>query len=111
MAKRIMLVEGLDGQVELLTDRVVIHRQGLLNAIKYGLNSQREIPLAAISEVVFHPASALRFGTIEFVRSGRSTEERKANNSMVKFGRKSASGFKILKEKVFELIEQVHKNK
>lgn len=111
MAKRIMIVQGLDGEVELMTDRVVIYRHGLVNALKYGLNAQREIPLAAISEVVYHPATSMRFGTIEFVRSGRSSDERKSANSMVKFGRKHAKGFSMLKEKTFELIEQIHQRR
>ena len=111
MAKRIMSVEGLDGQVELRTDRVVIYRRGLLNALKYGLNAQREIPLAAVSEVVFHPATALRFGTIEFVRSGRSSDEKKSSNSTVKFGRKNAEAFHAMKEKTFELIEKIHQQR
>ena len=106
MSKLIMRVEGMDGQVELLSDRVVIYRKGLFNAMKFGLNAQREIPLSAISEVVFKPA-AMQFGQIEFVRSGRSTDEKKMlNASAVRFGRRRNQEFQMLKEKVFALIEQ-----
>ena len=57
MSKVLLRVEGMDGQIELLADRVVIHRAGLWNAVKYGLNAKREIPLGAISEVVFQTSN------------------------------------------------------
>lgn len=108
MVKVIMRVDGLDGQIALLADRVVIRRDGLWNAIKYGFNSQREIPLAAISEVAFRDAGSLRFGEIEFVRSGRSIEEKKsAKTGAVRFNKKSQQEFYTLKEKIFELMEQL----
>ncbi len=106
MAKIIMHVEGLDGQVDLLPDRVVIHRKGLWSAFKHGLNAKSEIPLGAISEVAYRPAS-IQMGQIEFVRSGRSTNERKsANATAVAFNRKKNKEFEALKEKIFELLDQ-----
>lgn len=108
MAKVIMRVVGMDGQVDLLPDRVVITRPGLLNALKFGFNSQREIPISAISEIDFRKAGALTFGELEFVRSGRSTEEKKKKNqSAVKFRKGSNQAFEDLKEKVFEMMEQI----
>ena len=108
MAKVLARVEGLDGQIELLPDRIVISREGLWNAIKYGFNSRREIPLGAISEVMFRGGSALRFGEIEFVRSGRSTDEKKSSKqSTVRFGKVKNQEFEVFKEKVFVLMEKV----
>ena len=66
-----MYIEGLNGQVELLPDRVVIHRKGLWNAFTYGLNAKREIPLGALSEVALKPAGRLTFGEIEFVSNAQ----------------------------------------
>lgn len=107
MAKVLMRVEGMDGQVELCADRVIIRRDGMLNVFKYGLNARREIPLSAISEVAFKPAGTLVFGEIEFVRSGRSGEEKvNRDYSTVKFGRKKNHEFEVLKEKAFTLIEE-----
>jgi hypothetical protein len=110
MAKSIMFVEGFDGNVELMTDRVVIHRPGIWNMLKYGMNSKREIPLIAISEVVFKPPLLLGMGSIEFVRGGRSqSEHTKTNYSLVKFKKKKLFEFEELKEKIFELMEaQAH---
>lgn len=111
MPKTIMKVEGMDGQVELMSDRVVIHRAGLWNAMKFGMNAKREIPLSAISEVAFRPAG-LKFGEIEFVRSGRSTDEKKQlNANAVRFNRKKNKEFEEMKEKVFHMIDQYSRSR
>ncbi|MDX2113168.1 MAG: hypothetical protein SFW63_05505 [Alphaproteobacteria bacterium] len=104
MAKLLMRVKGFDGEVELLSDRIVITRPGIFNMFKFGLNARNEIPLAAISEVTFKPPLMLGMGSIEFVRSGRSSDERKGNSSLVKFKKANAKQFEMLKEKAFELI-------
>lgn len=107
MAKVLIKAMGMDGQVYLLTDRVVIKREGLMNMFKYGMNATREIPLGAISEVAFRAATGFRFGEIEFVRSGRSTDEKKQkSNSAVRFNKKNSATFEALKEKVFEIMNQ-----
>ena len=112
MVKPIMYVEGMDGQVELLPDRVVVHRKGLWNAFKFGLTSRREIPLGAISEVGFKPPSMITFGEIEFVRSGRSSGDRaRTNPNAVKFPRKKQAEFERLKEKVFTMLEHLSRQK
>ncbi len=107
MAKRVAYIEGFDGQIELMSDRVIIHRQGMWNMFKYGLNARREIPLAAISEIVFRPPLLLGLGRIEFVRSGRSPDEhKKTNYSAVKFKKGDLRKFEALKEKIFELMQE-----
>ncbi len=115
MAKRIMFVEGFDGHVELMTDRIIIHRPGIWNIFKFGVNSKREIPLMAISEVVIRQPLLLGMGSIEFVRSGRSQSEHTTlNYSLVKFKRPKQPEFEMLKEKIFtllnELAQQQHSN-
>lgn len=107
MSKRIMYIAGVDGQVELLTDRVIIHRNGVWNVLKYGMNSTREIPLGAISEVAFKESTSLWLGYIEFIRSGRAADElKKKNYSKVTFKKMHNAKFKKLKEKTFELLDQ-----
>ena len=107
MAKVIMKVAGLDGQVMLLADRVVITREGILNMLSHGFNSKREIPLMAISEVIFKTPTLFQMGHIEFVRSGRSADERKTTKqSTVKFRKSQVDHFEAFKEKIFELMEQ-----
>ncbi len=110
--KAIMYVEGLDGQIELLPDRVIIHRKGVVNTLFFGFNSRREIPLGQVSEVMFRDATRIKFGIIEFVRSGRSSAERKdSTQCIVKFNRATARRFEKLKDKTFELIEKNNKAK
>ncbi|MGE0754946.1 MAG: hypothetical protein AB7L92_07265 [Alphaproteobacteria bacterium] len=107
MAKRIMQVQGFDGVVTLLSDRVVIERPGAWNFFKYGFNSKREIPLSAVSEVVLKPPLLLGMGSIEFVRMGRSENERlKTNYSLVKFKKLNYHNFEMLKEKIFEIMDE-----
>lgn len=107
MAKVIIKAMGIDGQIYVLSDRVVIKREGLWNMLKYGMNATREIPLGAISEVAFRAAGTFNFGEIEFVRSGRSMEEKKkSGSSAVRFNKKSGPQFTALKEKVFEIMNQ-----
>lgn len=102
-----MKVTGVDGQIELLADRVVIHRTGIINIFKHGLNSKREIPLGMISEVSFKSPSFMGFGEIEFIRSGSNTNAKnQVNQASVKFSGKELVAFEALKEKVFEMINQ-----
>jgi hypothetical protein len=112
MGKRIMMVEGMDGQIELLADRVVIHRQGLWNMFKYGMNARREIPLGAISEVSFRDANAIMFGQIDFMRAGgRIESKKKGSDTAVKFNRQRQPEFMKLKEQLFEMIDQYARNR
>lgn len=104
VAKSIMKVIGSDGQIELMSDRVVITRAGLWNVFKYGFNTKKEIPLSAITTVNFRDANALRFGEIDFSYAGRSQFDAKQN--MVIFSRKHQEEFIALKEAIFELMEE-----
>ena len=104
MGKTLMHVKGNDGQIELMTDRVIIHRRGILNAFKYGFNTHHEIPLVSISSVHFRDATVLRMGEIGFDHAGRSQTNQRQNN--VVFGKKRHREFLMLKEKIFELMQQ-----
>ncbi|MDE3060311.1 MAG: hypothetical protein KGJ06_04810, partial [Pseudomonadota bacterium] len=115
MAKPIMTLKGMDGHIDLLADRVVIHREGLWNALKFGFNSRREIPISAISEVVFKPANFFRWGEIEFVRSGRSRDDEKTskriNYNAVRFKKDQNEAFETFKEKAFQLLNEINKQR
>lgn len=105
MGKVLMYVEGIDGQVELMSDRVIVHRKGLLNSLKHGGNARHEIPLASISGVDFQDATMLKQGMIDFDHAGKRSSGVKGRNS-VKFGKKQHDQFYRLKEKIFELISK-----
>ncbi len=110
MATTLMKIQGLDGTIELMNDRVVISRSGLLNSLKFGTNSRREIPVGMISEVLFRAPSLLTMGEIEFIRSGSNAStvngKKVANLNLVKFNKKNVAEFEALKEKIFELINK-----
>jgi len=105
-AKILMQAEGIYGTIALTTDRVVIKRPGLINFFRYGKYASREIPLSAISEVIFTAPTILTVGEIEFVRAGNSRDDRaeKFNANTLKFKRKKAKEFEAIKEKIFEMI-------
>lgn len=103
MSKIIMSIIGNDGQIELMEDRVVIQRKGLWNIFKHGLNANKEIPLAAITNINFRNAGVLQFGEIDFSYGGRSQSGGKENAVM--FNKKQQPDFLALKEKMFELMQ------
>jgi len=109
MAKIIMQVTGRDGQIDLMNDRVVIHRKGIFNMFKYGINAKKEIPIAAISNINFRDAHVLKFGEIAFDYAGRSHVDEKEN--AVTFNKKDQHAFFSFKEKVFELMAQLSRAK
>jgi hypothetical protein len=110
MAKMIMRAQGLDGIMILMTDRVVIEHPGLWNMVKYGGQAKREIPLSAISEVIYKAPTVFTMGEIELVRGGRSSDEhlgkKKNKPNALRFARKKGSEFEAMKEKIFEIMNQ-----
>ncbi len=110
MAKILMKAQGLNGELILMTDRVVINRPGIFNFLRYGPNAKREIPLSAISEVIFTPPTIFTMGEIELVRSGRSSDDKKSSNSSansMRFARRKVKEFEMIKEKIFEIMDQI----
>ena len=108
MAKLIMKAQGMNGALVLMTDRVVILRPGIFNLIRYGKNSKREIPLSAISEVIFTAPTWVTVGEIEIVRAGNSRDDRneKLNANSLRFARRKVKEFETIKEKIFEMMNQ-----
>jgi len=109
MATPILFVKGTDGQIELLPDRVVIHRKGFLNFFKYGIDARREIPLISISGVGFRPAHFFNMGRIEFDHAGRTFIN--STHNAVRFAQKHQDDFIQLKDKVFEIMQQLQQTR
>ena len=102
MSKQLMMIAGMDGQIELLEDRVIIHRRGILNLLRHGFHARREIPISSISSVHFMEANFFKMGEIDFDHAGRS--QVKSEQNKVKFAKKHQKAFLALKEKVFEIM-------
>lgn len=107
MAKELMRAQGMSGALILMNDRVVIHRPGFINFVRYGKSAKREIPLSAISEVIFTAPTWVTVGEIEFVRAGRSNDDRTSHTNSansLRFARRKVKEFEAIKEKIFELM-------
>jgi hypothetical protein len=104
MAKIIKRIAGFDGSIDLMADRIVIHRTGIFSMIKFGFNATREIPLMQISEVHCRPPILLGMGVIDFIRTGRPTQETNKSDTAVRFKKMQLQEFNAFKEKVFELM-------
>ncbi len=98
-SKPLAQVSGTDGSIEVLNDRIIVRRKGIMNMLNSAGGSQREIPLSAISEVAFKPATLMQGGQIEFVRAGG-----KPGDCVVKFQKKQQDEFSRLKEYIFQLM-------
>jgi hypothetical protein len=108
MAKILSQAQGIYGSLILTGDRVIIRRTGFMNFIRYGKRATREIPLSAISEVIYTAPTWFTVGEVEFVRAGNSRDDRndKMNANALKFRRKDHKKFEAIKEKIFEMIGQ-----
>ena len=72
-----MKSQGVDAEIELLKDRIIISRSGLLS--KVSGTAKREIPYSSVLEVKFKEATVLAPGNIELARVGiPSTEDNSA---------------------------------
>lgn len=104
MGKLITRAVGIDGEVELLTDRVIINRTGIMNKLKYGSAAKREIPLSSIASVNFCEATVFKQGSIDFDFAGRS--QRDTLQNAVRFTKKNQGAFLQLKERLFTILEK-----
>lgn len=103
--KALIYVEGLNGQIELRADRLIITRKGFLNVFKFGFNSKREIPLSSLSSIDFRDASFFKLGEIDFDFAGHGGAW-EGKTSAVTFNKKKQQDFDRLKEKIFELLSK-----
>jgi hypothetical protein len=92
---------GMDGQVELHKDRIIITRKGFFAMLSHGIKPQRELPLGAITTVEFQDAGIFNKGYINFLYAGNI---RKSGETVVKFSRKENEIFRSLKEEIFLLM-------
>lgn len=65
-----MRAEGSNGSVELLDDRIVIRRKGVMNILTQGIQGDKNIPFSTITAVQFRAAGALMAGMIQFTLLG-----------------------------------------
>lgn len=66
----LMVAKGVNGQLELLADRVRIKRKGGMAVLTQGLKGDKEIQLSSISSIQFRAPGALTNGYIQFAFFG-----------------------------------------
>lgn len=108
--RAIKQVSGIDGQLTLFEDRIVISREGIQAKINHGLKGDKEIFLTSITSVQFKKAGIITNGYIQFgVLGGRESRGglmRAASDEItVTFTKYEQTDFQGVKEKVNELIK------
>jgi hypothetical protein len=66
----LLSVKGVNGQLELLNDKVRIRRKGGMAVFTHGLKGDKEILLSSISSIQFRPPGAMTNGFIQFAFHG-----------------------------------------
>ncbi len=96
-----MKMQGIDGEITLLKDRIIITRSGVISKLKG--EAKREIPYSSVLEVKFKEANALAPGIMELTRVGiSSTEDNSAFK--IKFKKDKQAEFARLKDKIYEIL-------
>lgn len=95
-------VKGVNGQLEVYEDKVIISRKGLLGFATQGLAGDKTIPMSAIQSVQFKEGGMLTNGFIQFaVMGGREKQggvfaaTQDENTVMLKMGEQSEKGKQI----------------
>lgn len=112
----LLLYKGINGQVELSDNNVVIKRKGFMAVMSKGFTGDKTIPIKAITAIQVKPASLLSGnGFIKFCYGG--SDERRGNlaqaakdDNAVIFGRKSNKDFEELKSRIEKLIYEPKDN-
>jgi hypothetical protein len=96
-------VNGLNGQLELLEDRVRITRQGSLSSVTHGGREDKEILLALITAVEFSGPRGLTPGFIRVLYRGGQEAQRPGlkalvDENTVTFTAKQKPGFEAMRE-------------
>lgn len=65
MSKALVMAKGVNGQIELYEDRVLIRRKGVMAFVTQGIKGDKSINVSSITSVQFKEAGLLR-GYIQF---------------------------------------------
>jgi len=101
-----MKAEGVDGQIHVLKDRILITRKGIMAMIAHGIKPSKEIPLASVSSVEFQDATRFSAGSLSIYYGGKGASA----DATVKFQHKANERFKQIKEEIFQLINSNNKS-
>lgn len=111
MAELLMSAKGINGQLELYVDKIVIKRKGILSFMTQGLKGDKDILLSSISSIQLKNASMLTNGYIQFAFMGgqegkRGLFQATQDENTVMFDRKQQPDFDALKTRFEALRSQ-----
>lgn len=90
-------IQGSDGQITLLEDRVIISRKGFFSMIAHQFAGPIEVPISSISRIEMKEASVFSAGSIKLIFHGNDFQ-------IIKFQNKSNAKFKEVKEAIFSKL-------
>ena len=102
MSNALYFVKGVNGQLEVFEDKVVITRKGAMSFSTHGLAGGKTIPMSAIQSVQFKPGGGMTNGFIQFaVMGGRESQggllaaTRDENTVVLRMGEQTVKGEEI----------------
>jgi len=109
MSEVLMQVKGVNGQIELLADRVRIKRKGVLAFMTQGLKGDKEIRLSQITAIQFKQAGMVTNGYVQFslpggVESTSGVFDATKDENTVMFNRKQRKSFEELRQAIDQRI-------
>lgn len=104
---------GVNGQLELSGNKIIIKRKGLLAKMTQGLKGDKEILIKQISSIQFKKAGALTNGYIQFSFSGGKEDQgglfdATKDENTIMFSKKQQPAFEKIKLTIEEKIESLH---
>jgi len=105
-----LCAKGVNGQIELYSNKVCIRRKGVLGFLTQGLKGDKNIMISTITSIQFKKAGMLTNGYIQFAFMGG--QEAKGgifqgtqDENTVMFNKKQQSSFEQIRDEVEERIE------
>ena len=109
-----MSVKGVNGQIELLPNKVRIKRKGAMGFLTQGLKGDKEILISQISSIQFKKATGFTNGYIQFAFIGGQEAkgglfQATQDENTVMFNTFHKEEFQELKEAIEQKLEELHK--
>ncbi|CAM4019446.1 DUF4429 domain-containing protein [Mesobacillus zeae] len=107
-----MEAKGVNGQLELVGNKIIIKRKGMLAKMTQGLKGDKEIQIKQISSMQIKKAGALTNGYIQFTFSGGKENkgglfDATKDENTIMFNKKQMPDFLTLKEAVEAKIDEL----
>lgn len=109
-------VNGVDGQLEVFEDKVIITREGILGFLSQGLAGAKTIPMSAIQSVQFKEGTSWTNGFIQFsvlggkeAQGGLMNAANDENTVMLRKGEQTQKGREIkeyIENRIIKLSKQ-----